>query len=237
MANDYFRFKQFTIKQGAAAFKVTTDSVILGAWVDLSKADRVLDIGTGTGLLALMAAQRSSSLITAIEPDRESFLQAEYNISASPWADRISLLNCTLQDFVTSATGKFDVIISNPPYFVGSLHNPDPRKAMARHAATMPAESLIKASLALLSVRGRVNLVLPVEEGKRLIEVADKNGLWCNRLMYVKPTPHVEPKRVLMCLERVKRDYRESTLVIETGMRHCYSNEYTDLTKEFYPDR
>jgi tRNA1Val (adenine37-N6)-methyltransferase len=236
MANDYFRFKQFTIKQGGAAFKVTTDSVLLGAWADLEGNGKVLDIGTGTGLLALMAAQRCSSLITAIEPDMESFLQAEYNISASPWADRISLLNCSLQDYVPIAAGKFDVIISNPPYFTGSLHNPDPRKAMARHTATMPAESLVNTTLFLLSEGGRLNLVLPVEAAARLIEMAGKNGLWCNRMTFVKPTPQIKPKRVLMCLERVRRDCKESTLIIETGTRHCYSNEYTDLTKEFYLD-
>ncbi len=99
MANDYFRFKQFTIKQGAAAFKVTTDSVLLGSWADFTNAKTILDIGTGTGLLALMAAQRSNAQITAIEPDEMSFSQAEFNVSASPWKGRISLINNSLQEF------------------------------------------------------------------------------------------------------------------------------------------
>jgi len=237
MSNDYFRFKHFTIKQGGAAFKVTTDSVILGAWTDLSEAVTVLDIGTGTGLLALMTAQRSNSAITAIEPEKGSFEQAGQNISSSPWADRISLLNCSLQDYVATTSEKFDLIISNPPYFTGSLLNPDRGKAMARHTATLPAEALVEASLALLSDQGSLNLILPLEEGIRMTALAVKSGLHCNKKTFVKPMPHLAAKRILLSLGRTKSEYTESTLVVETEKRHSYSKEYIELTKEFYLDR
>lgn len=237
MANDYFQFKQFTIKQSEAAFKVTTDSVLLGAWADLTNAKTILDIGTGTGLLALMAAQRSHAKITAIEPDEMSFSQAKLNVLSTPWHDRIILLNYSLQEFLGTTNTMFDSIISNPPFFSGSLLNPDPRKAMARHKATLSSEFLLSASEKMLSDNGTLHLVLPVNEGENTIEMAPGFGLFCQRIMRIRPTDLQQPRRLLMTFGRREAVIREEFLTIEKDARHNYSDGYKTLTQDFYLDK
>ena len=123
MSNSYFSFKQFTVFQDKCAFKTGTDGVILGAYTDISGADKILDIGTGTGLIALMLAQRCEGEITAIEPDKDSYRQACRNVEKSKWSNRIKVENIDLQNFNPGDT-KFDLIVTNPPYFINSLKNP-----------------------------------------------------------------------------------------------------------------
>ncbi len=237
MSNKYFRFKQFTILQDKAAFKVTTDSVILGAWADFTDANTVLDIGTGTGLLALMTAQRCNADIIAIEPDPDSYLQALSNVSDSKWHNRITVLHTSLQEFVSGTDNKYDVIISNPPYFSGSLLNPDYRKAMARHNFSLPMDVMASASSRLLSERGKLHLVLPAVDGEVFIEKAREYGLYCTATMLVKPTPYLPPKRILISLSRRLRNRETNFLVVEKGERHEYSDEYISLTSDFYLER
>lgn len=234
MANSYFRFKQFTLHQEHAAFRITTDSVLLGAWADLNGVKSILDIGTGTGILALMAAQRSDAEIVAIEPDRNSFMQAGLNIAGSPWHDRISLINTTLQEYISSAGMFFDTIITNPPFFNDSLLNPDPGKAQARHSVTLTHRTLLDASLRLMSPGGTLQAVLPVNEATAFIEMASSVGLTIVRRLIVNPTPLLPPSRMLMTLALVKGACEEKTIVIEKDGRHEYSDEYRSLTKDFY---
>lgn len=234
MANRYFRFKQFTVRQEHASFGVTTDSVLLGAWADIESAGTILDIGTGTGLLALMAAQRSRARIVAIEPDRKSFLQAGLNFTASPWKERIILLNTSVQDFYPESGSGFDAIISNPPYFIDSLLNPDANKARARHTITLSQGDLLDAVVRLLNPGGSLHLVLPVTEAEDFLSLAFDYGLFCCRRMLVRPTPGQQLSRVLMTLGRENGTCEEEEMVIEKGGRHVYSDEYVSLTKDFY---
>ena len=234
MANNYFKFKQFTIYQEEAAFKVTTDSVLLGAWADIQNAGRIIDIGTGTGLLALMAAQRSNAVISAVEPDSRSFNQALSNIKASKWSSRISLFNCQVQDYTPEKGLLFDAIITNPPFFSQSLLNPDIRKANARHALTLTHEELISASMRLLAGTGILYLILPTEEGHIFIQKAGLKGLFCNRILKVKPAPSQNPERVLLAMSRCVTGIEDETIVIEQNGRHGYSEEYVALTRDFY---
>ncbi len=148
MSNNYFKFKQFTVQQEYAPFKITTDSVLLGAWAGLEGAKKILDIGTGTGILALMAAQRTDAQIVAIEPEPASYMQAGLNITGSPWHDRITLYNSTVQEYKPDAGLLFDAVITNPPFFIDSLPNPDVGKAMARHSLTLSYHELIEVSTA-----------------------------------------------------------------------------------------
>jgi tRNA1Val (adenine37-N6)-methyltransferase len=235
LASGYFRFKQFTVHQGTSVFRVTTDSVLLGAWAGIEGAGQILDIGTGTGLLALMAAQRSDARIVALEPDRNSFMQAGINITASPWHERITLLNTSIQDYRPSGNLLFDAIITNPPYFVDSLLNPDEAMARARHTVSMTHADLAEAAARLLTPTGILHLVLPVVEAGRYVELARDYNLHCHKKMYVRPSPGRPPARVLMSLQRGSPDrYEEAEMVTEKGGRHLYSDEYVSLTKDFY---
>ena len=235
MANSYFKFKQFTVYQEHEAFGVTTDSVLLGAWAAVEGAENILDIGTGTGLLALMAAQRSEARIVAIEPDRISFMQAGLNITASPWHGRITLLNTSIQEYRPSGNLLFDAIITNPPYFVDSLLNPSESKARARHTVNMSHADLAGAAARLLSPAGILHLVLPVNEAERFLALAAEGGLICVRRCSVRPTPALPPARVLMSFQPGgPQSCDESEMAIEKGGRHIYSDEYVSLTKDFY---
>jgi len=234
MSNNYFRFKQFAIRQEGATFRVTTDSVLLGAWARIEDAGTILDIGTGTGLLALMAAQRTAAQIVAIEPDYGSFVQAGFNFTASPWVERITLMNLAVQDFYPESGTGFDAIITNPPYFIGSLLNPDKSKARTRHTLTLSQSDLLEASARLLNPGGSLHLVLPVTEAGRFLALSVTFGLFCNRRMLVKHTPAQPPSRLLMTLGQEAVSCIDEELVIEKGGRHVYSDEYVSLTKDFY---
>ena len=234
MANTYFNFKQFTVHQEHASFKITTDSVLLGAWAQLDGAKNILDIGTGTGILALMAAQRTDAQIVALEPEPGSYMQAGLNITGSPWHERIKLVNTRVQDFFPAAGVLFDVIIINPPFFVDSLPNPDTGKAMARHSLTLGHRELLEAAIRLMTPSGTLQLVLPVNEAGMFTEMAASSGLHCRKRLNIRPTPSLPPARVLMMLGHNNQTVEEATIVIEKGGRHNYSEEYVSLTKDFY---
>lgn len=234
MANSYFKFKQFTVHQEHAAFRITTDSVMLGAWADLDDRKNILDIGTGTGILALMAAQRSDAEIVAIEPDRNSFMQAGLNIANSPWYNRINLINIPVQEYLPRDGCLFDSIITNPPFFNDSLPNPDSGKARTRHSLTLSHRELLEASLRLLTPEGTLQLVLPVTEAGKFMVMTASAGFACLRRLTVKPSPSLPAERILMTLGRGPGSSQEETIVIENGRRHEFSDEYISLTREFY---
>lgn len=234
MANKYFEFKQFKIRQEESAFKVGTDGVLLGACTDLSGAASILDIGTGTGLIAIMCAQRSEADIFAIEPDHNSYLQAVVNVKACRWAERISVIESDLANYSSGQEKKFDIIISNPPFFRNSLLNPDKSKASARHSYSLSSDDLVRGSDTLLNKGGSLYMILPYEEGTLFIAEAGAAGLYCNSIIKVKPFPEGKVIRLIMKFERLKKQIREKFLTIETGTRHHYTEEYKELTKEFY---
>ena len=234
MANSFFSFKEFTINQEKAAFKVGTDGVLLGAAADLKGALNILDAGTGSGLLAIMCAQRSGAIVTAIEPDNGSFQQAVENVSACRWSGRIKVFESDLQSFIPGNDEKFDLIISNPPYFRDSLLNPDIAKASARHSFSLSSPELISNSLRLLKENGSLQVILPYEEGSMFITEAAMEGLYCNSIIKIRPFPQGKIIRMIMKFERIRKSIHERFLSIETGTRHSYTREYMDLTRDFY---
>ena len=232
MPNPYFAFKQFTVRHDRCAMKVGTDGVLLGAWTDLSHSRRILDIGTGTGLIALMLAQRCmDARITAIDLDSAAVEQAQENIQASPWKDRIEALQ---QDICTyPPNGTFDTIVSNPPYFIDSLKCPDGQRSTARHTDTLDADRLIGKVSELLTSDGRFSIILPAEQTEDLIRVAGEKGLHPSRQTWVITRPGLSPKRILMEFRKTPVTLQPDELVIELE-RHVYSEEYIALTQEFY---
>jgi tRNA1Val (adenine37-N6)-methyltransferase len=234
MGNNFFIFRQFTVRQEKAAFKVGTDSVLLGACADIAGCREILDVGTGTGLLAIMMAQRSEADITAIEPDKLSFDQAGENVNACKWADRINVVNSDLLSFSPGNPNRFDMIIMNPPYFRNSLLNPDMAKSSARHTFSLSSEDILEGASGLLKRDGSLQLILPYEEGTIFTAEAGIHGFYCNIFIKVKPNPTGKIIRMIMKFERIKKPVYEKFLTIETGTRHRYTEEYKEVTGEFY---
>lgn len=233
MANSHFTFKEFTIFQEKAAFKVGTDGVLLGACADVTNSRRILDIGAGTGLVSIMLAQRCEAEIVSVEPDYDSFLQAEDNVTKCKWKSRIKVINSDLQSY-HPAMGKFDLIVSNPPYFSNSLKNPDVRKSSARHNDSLSSEDLLNGVARLLNDDGIFQLIMPYVEGSIFIAEAQQYDLYCNNILKIKPLPSSEIRRVIMTFSRNRLKLTEKFLTIERGERHEFTEDYKALTKDFY---
>jgi len=232
MANNYFSFKQFTIYQDKSAFKVGTDGVLLGAYADLNGVTNILDIGSGTGLLSIMLAQRCEAMITAIEPDHDSFIQSCENVNLVEWQKRIKIVNSDLQNF-NSDNEKFDLIVTNPPYFCDSLKSPDPRKSAARHNDSLTTVEIVTGVKRLLKDDGRLQLILPYVEGNVFIADASRYGFYCNNILKIRPLPESEIRRLILTFTRTKKIPVEKFLTIEHG-RHQFTDDYINLTKDFY---
>jgi tRNA1Val (adenine37-N6)-methyltransferase len=234
MANPYFSFKQFTVYQDRCAMKVGIDGVLLGAWSDVVNTEHILDIGTGTGLIALMIAQRSNSVIDAIEIDKNAVDQAKENIECSPWSKRIHVQELSLQEFAKITPQRYDLIISNPPYFINSLKAPSLNRTTARHTDTLTHEELILNAKVLLKSTGRICIILPVIEASRCKLFAQTNKLFCTREVTVFPKPNAKAKRILLEFSSNQALMQCTELIIESNERHHYSDEFTNLAKEFY---
>ena len=212
--------------------KVGTDGVLLGAWSRHS-GEQLLDIGTGTGLLALMMAQRFKGIaIDAIEIDELATIEAQSNVDASPWSDRITVLNTSIQNYKPNK--KYNSIICNPPFFVNSTKAHNSERNTARHTQDLPFEDLVLFAASHLIIEGIFSLVLPPTEGEHFEGIALEKGLHLNRKTVVYPSPGKPVKRWLMefCFQQNKS--LDDDLIIESGARHEYSKEYITLTKEFY---
>lgn len=233
MPNDYFQFKEFVIYQDKCAFKVGTDGVMLGAYAKVKENDKVLDIGTGTGLIALMIAQKGGTNITAIEPDISSYEQALMNVNKSKWDNSITVLNEDLQSFM-STDQRFDLILTNPPYFVNSLKNPDPRKSATRHTDTLSTDDILAGVARLLTDNGRFQIILPFVEGNIFIAESAGYGLFCNQILKIKPLPTSEIRRMILTFSRKRIQVSEKFLIIEKGQRHQFTEDYINITRNFY---
>lgn len=226
-----FRFKQFAVEQDDVAMKVGTDGVLLGAWADCEGAKRILDIGTGTGVIALQMAQRNAEAqIHAVEIDEIAAKRARANFDNSPWAERLNVECCAVQAF--NPNEKFDLIISNPPYFVDSLLPPDAKRSTARHTHDLSFGELDKAVYRLLADDGTFALILPVTEFEKYLTFTQ---LHLAHRCDVHPIEGGAVKRVMA--EFVKHSTSEivhENIAIERGKRGDYTDEYRALTKEFY---
>ncbi|MFA6259857.1 MAG: methyltransferase [Bacteroidia bacterium] len=227
-----FRFRQFSITQKVSAMKVGTDSVLLGSFCDPVKAKIILDIGAGTGLLTLMLAQKSMAHIDAVEPDLAAYSECVLNFEQSSWSDRLNIFHGKIQDF--KSTKKYDLIISNPPYYQ-KLHNisiPNKQRSLARHDQELSLEILCREMVQRLNHDGECWLILPVREAITFVDFAKANGLWLKSKINVKPNPKKEINRCILCFTFNECISRESFIQLY-DQKGSVSKEYVKKTKDY----
>jgi tRNA1Val (adenine37-N6)-methyltransferase len=215
--------------------KVGTDGVLLGAWVNTEGAGRILDAGTGSGLIAIMMAQRSGAFIDAVETDPASCSQARENVAACPWKERILVHQDSFQTFAGKTANRYDLIVSNPPFFHNSLKPPVKYRAIARHDEKLSYESLLFYTAAILSEEGRLAVILPASEIARFTNLACLHDLHASRQTLVRPDPEKEYSR---CLAEFTihgaSSFEKNGISIRNAASAGYSNEYIDITRQFY---
>jgi len=215
--------------------KVGVDGVLLGAWTNVSGAKRILDVGAGTGLIALIMAQKNPvAEIDAVEIDPEAFQEAMLNVQQSSWSDRITLELCGFQEFAERTKRKYDLIVSNPPFFTNGVKAPLQSRSQARHSDSLPLHVLISGAVGLLAENGKIALVLPVESLPELNRLAALNKLFISHLCRMKPNPKKPVFRILVELTNSECILQEEELMIEFEKHHDYTPQYRELTKEFY---
>jgi len=230
-----FKFKQFAIKQANVPMKVNTDGVLLGAWADVSRASKMLDIGSGTGVIALMLAQRCpSATVHAVEIDAVAVEAVKENALASPWSSRIEAFCASFQDFAGETTHRYNLVVSNPPFFIQSLKSPYEGRNLSRHAEQLPYEDLVEGINHVLDDDGIFAAIFPYAESGVFIALAANHGLYCVRKTYVHPFAGGRIKRVLLELSRTRGPLEETDLAIRVGVDLDYTDEYKALTRDFY---
>ena len=233
MSNSFFCFKQFTIHHDRCAMKVGTDAVLLGAWAETKDAGSILDVGSGSGIIAVMMAQRTQATIHAIEIDVDAASQAAENVQQCPWKERITIIQAALQDFALRAEQKYDLIVSNPPYFQNSLKAPGEKRNMARHDDGLSFSDLMSCSEKVLTEKGTIALIIPYEGYEEMNAAALRQGLFCTRKTIVKTKAGTEPKRILLEFSRIPAPVVVTELCIHNADMN-YSEEYKNLTNGFY---
>ena len=238
MSKKPFQFKEFTIHQDKTSMKVGTDAVLLGAWISLKNfPDKILDIGSGTGIISLMLAQRSDAqTIDAVEIEENAYEQTVENFEQSDWADRLYCYHCSFQEFADEMAleeEKYDLIVSNPPFYNDDYETENVSRNKARFTSALSFEELLNGVSKILELEGNFSVIIPFKEEENFIDIANKNGLYLNDVCRVQGNPTSELKRSLLSFSFHKSNLKESNLTIETD-RHKYTDEYINLTKEFY---
>jgi len=229
-----FRFKQFSVNDDDATMKVGTDAVLLGAWCAVDTAGTILDIGAGSGVIALMLAQRSVSgaRIDAVEVDQQASRQAEENVRQSPWPEKITVINTPIQAFEPGRV--YDLIVSNPPFFSGSLHPPNDRRMVARHDTELTKQDLVVSVSRLLNKSGTFSVILPNPEYESFRAQALSAGLHLTRVTRFHTRLNKSPERVLMTFSRAPvASFPEDMLVLYDSESNK-SKAYRNLTDDFY---
>lgn len=229
-----FRFQQFSVEDSHSTMKVGTDAMLLGALTDPGKATRILDIGTGCGVLALMMAQKSGAVIDAIEMDEKSVQEAMENFDKSPWNTRLACFEISLQLFEFLTDHRYDLIVSNPPFFKDSLEPYTPQKRLAKHDGSLSLDELMKAASILLEKDGRFALIIPSSRWEETREVAAEHALYPLKCVRIFPYPGGDETRVVAEFTPIKPAFvHESSLTILNDERR-FSRDYLDITRDFH---
>ena len=231
-----FKFKQFAVNQDRCAMKIGSDAVLLGAWCPIDNNPKsILDVGAGTGILALMLAQRTNAdQIDALEIDEEAYEQCVENFENSPWADKLFCYHAALDEFVDDPEDEYDLIISNPPFYSEDFKTTDEQRDLARFQDAMPFEDLIEAADLLLSENGTFAVVIPYKEEERFIDLCAEYELYAVKATRVKGSQKTPIVRSLLAFKRYELSVLTADeLVIEIN-RHEYTDDYINLTQDFY---
>ena len=230
-----FHFKKFSIDDSKAAMKIGTDSVLLGAWTPQEYETRILDIGTGSGILALIMAQRNkNTAIDAVEIDTNAATLATLNVQLSPWAEQIHIFNTTIQAFSEVAEHTYSLIICNPPFFTDSLKAPDKARNMARHNDSLSVTELLGCTSKLLTENGKASFIIPVDAYHTWKNEAARHFLFPNHLTLVKSYPSHAPHRVMVMFSRKNQDSISEDEICIYSSEKIHSQEYKEITKDFY---
>lgn len=216
--------------------KVGTDAVLLGVVADVENAGKILEIGTGCGVIALIVAQRSQARIDAIEIDEQSVIQARENAGNSPWKDRINIIHCPLQNYARRTVEKYDMVISNPPYFTHSLKSPFEKRNISRHDDELSFDDLIKGSSELMLPDASLWVILPLNQEREFMEKAIKSGLYIHSMMKIN---HKQGKKYQRIILQLRKSKAESVVEKDLSMKNeddSFSKGYVDLTNDFYLD-
>jgi tRNA1Val (adenine37-N6)-methyltransferase len=230
-----FSFKQFEIQQDQCAMKIGTDGVLLGAWTSIEQnPETILDVGAGTGIIALMMAQREPmAQIDGLELDTEAYVQCVENFEASPWGDRLFCYHASFQEFMEEMDEPYDLIISNPPFYSEGISSGNEARDIARKNEALPFEVLIKGAERLLSVQGQLSVIIPYAQEENIISIGQAVHLYPERITRVKGSQNTDVKRSLIQFSRNKKVCLPTHLTIEVE-RHVYTKEYEALVKDFY---
>lgn len=236
MRETLFRFKHFNCHHGKSSMKIGVDAVLIGAWADVT-GKQILDVGTGCGVIALMCAQRNQAAsIFAIDIDFDSIIEAKGNFVRSPWSDRIRV---TFDDFINHSDNipgsNYDLIISNPPYFNSGITDPDTPRLVARHQAQLCPDALIRYSRKMLSEKGRLAMIVPLQQKSNLIEFGSNHGMYIRRFCEVRDYPGAPVKRIMLEFATEGSEYPEGTeLIMFKAPFGEPTDNYRELCKDFY---
>ncbi len=234
-SSSIFRFKKFEIDQDGCTMKVGTDGVLLGAWADVREASEILDIGAGTGVIAIMLAQRNlDANVDAVEIDAVACQTAERNMRKSPFFDRLNSFEEPIQDYAKTTRKEYDLIVCNPPFFTGGTLSSQTSRNEVRHTIKLPNGDLFSCVRRLLKKGGKFCVILPFIEGLRFKELAQNYNFYCTKVTQVKPKAEKPVERLLLQFEKIKLPEVTDELIIQFDQRNDFTPEYIALTKEFY---
>jgi tRNA1Val (adenine37-N6)-methyltransferase len=231
-----FFFKQFKVEDGLSTMKIGTDAVLLGASAGVENAEEILEIGTGCGVISLILAQRSYARIDAIDIDGDSVKQAEVNVMNSPWNDRITIIHKSLQEFTRQTKRKYDLIITNPPFFSRSLKSEQSKRNISRHNDSLSFRELIQCSSLMMTDKASLWVILPARESREFISTALTSGFFIHSMIRIIPKPGKEYHRVILQIKKTHSLQPEEKNLTIKNTDSSYSMEYKELTKELYID-
>ena len=231
-----FFFKKFALFHHRSTMKIGTDAILLARWLEVSTDDEVLDIGTGCGLIPLMLAQKGIKSADAVEIDKDSCEEAAQNFSNSAWKSQLFAINDDIKHYSEICTKKYDLVVSNPPFFFGDNIPEKQRKGLARHTNTLNYTELLRSARQLLKPSGRFALVLPALESKTFLKDAENQGFFLEKEMKIIPIEGKEPNRINMQLVVNQTDKMESETFVLRNADHSFTKEYKDFLKDYYLD-